>query len=339
MPRTPPISRGPSIDELSQQIKDRLDIPTLAAQLFPGWEPKKSCCSPFRDDRKPSFSVFGDGQEFKDHATGERGDVFDFYVAAKGCDSKEAFRALKEMALGVSVPTPIIRAPAAFPKEEKQRVHPELRTPTAEELRTISEVRAIAVSPLQMAVERGLLHVATSARYNCECLVVTDGTRRNYRARRLDGQKVGASKVVPIEGVEQSWPIGIKEAQAFPCIALCEGEMDFLAAFDRMQACGTESLVAPVCMAGSKSSIPKDVIPLFTGKRVRIFMHADRPGEEARDHWVEQIFNVAKTIDSFEFAGYYQLDESVVTDLNDLLKINPSCFEQHREEIENIMKF
>ena len=72
---------------------------------------------------------------------------------------------------------------------------------------------------------------------------------------------------------------------------------------------------------------------------MRIFMHADESGEKARDRWKDQIFNVARTIDSFDFAGYYQENGDVVTDLNDLLKIHPSCLEEHQEEVENIMKF
>jgi|DEB0MinimDraft_6_1074348.scaffolds.fasta_scaffold136528_2 hypothetical protein len=57
--------------------------------------PKKSCKSPFRDDRKPSFSVF-QGREgiwfFKDHATGDGGNMITLWAEAKGIDSKTACR-------------------------------------------------------------------------------------------------------------------------------------------------------------------------------------------------------------------------------------------------------
>ena len=37
----------------------------------PSWQARKSCRSPFRDDRNLSFSVFEDYHKWKDHATGQ----------------------------------------------------------------------------------------------------------------------------------------------------------------------------------------------------------------------------------------------------------------------------
>jgi CHC2-type zinc finger protein len=72
------------------EIKDRLTIPMLSRELFPDWEPAKSCRSPFRPDNSPSFSVYNDGKLFMDFATGDRGDVIDFYALAKGIRLPEA---------------------------------------------------------------------------------------------------------------------------------------------------------------------------------------------------------------------------------------------------------
>jgi hypothetical protein len=66
------------------EINDRLTIPMLSRELFPDWEPAKSCRSPFRPDHSPSFSVYNDGKLFMDFATGDKGDVIDFYALAKG---------------------------------------------------------------------------------------------------------------------------------------------------------------------------------------------------------------------------------------------------------------
>lgn len=332
---------GPSTDEISQQIKDQITIPVLAEKLFPGWEPKKLGPAPHREDRKPSFSVYKDGKRFKDFATDERGDVFDFYRLATGSDQKAAFKALKEMIFGHSAPSPIIRAPAPVrPEEERQRVHPDLRKPSPEELRVIADLRTIDVAALQLAVDRGFLWTAKSNVYHCEAWIVTDKTRRNYRARRLDGQKWpnGAKSVAPT-GAESSWPIGITEAQYYPCIALCEGEGDFLAAFGHMLASGTEARVAPVCMSGASNRIPAEAIPLFGGKRVRIFVQADRAGENAYFNWGGQLHGIAAAISGFKFTGYYDTNESVVTDLNDLLRIHPDNLEANRKEIDSIMQF
>jgi DNA primase len=56
-------------------------------------------CSPLRDDdRRPSFSIFANGQRFKDHATGETGDSFDFYQRITKMDAKTAWRRFKALA-------------------------------------------------------------------------------------------------------------------------------------------------------------------------------------------------------------------------------------------------
>ena len=53
--------------------------------------------SPVREDRKESLSVFSDGRAFKDHATGDKGDVISFIRYCLGCDFKEAKELLLAM--------------------------------------------------------------------------------------------------------------------------------------------------------------------------------------------------------------------------------------------------
>lgn len=50
--------------------------------------------SPFREDKHPSFSIFGDGKIFKDLATGETGNVITFVVKLKEISTKEAYKLL-----------------------------------------------------------------------------------------------------------------------------------------------------------------------------------------------------------------------------------------------------
>jgi hypothetical protein len=337
---SPKISTGPSIDELSQRIKDRLDLYQLGEILYPGHNfDKNPCENPWVEQATGSFSIFRDGQKFNDFATGDHGDLFDFYSRSKGCDGKEAFRALKEMVLGSGtiVPaTPIIRAPR--PVQIRERIRPVLRVPTPEEVNQIGRLRSIDPDALQIAAGRGLLHTCTSVQYG-ECFVVTDKTGRNDRVRRLDGKPIKLGiKAICTPGSEAAWPIGITEAEDFEAVALTEGEGDCLAAFGFIHSYGADH-VAPVCMGGASVSISPEAIEMFAGKRVRIFVQADRAGEDAWKKWTAQLHKVAAKVDGFDFANYCQSDESIVTDLNDLIRIHPDCFEKHREEIETIMKF
>jgi len=52
--------------------KQRLRIPRLWRLLNIPGKPQVSCHSPFRDDKRASFSIFDEGRQAKDHAKGKR---------------------------------------------------------------------------------------------------------------------------------------------------------------------------------------------------------------------------------------------------------------------------
>jgi hypothetical protein len=167
--------------------------------------------------------------------------------------------------------------------------------------------------------------------------VITDKSRRNYLARRLDGRKWEhiSSKAYTLPDSQAKWPIGIQEAGPFPAIALCEGGPDFLAAFGHALASSVENLVAPVCMAAASYRIPADALPYFERKRVRIFVHDDAPGQEAWERWGGQLYETASRVDGFSFGGLTSITDetdetegSPVTDLNDLLTVSYDCWER-----------
>jgi len=84
-----------------QEAIRRLPIPVLWERLGLRGHVSGNCVvrSPLRDDdRHPSFSIFADGRRFKDHATGETGDSFDFYQRITKTDAKTAWRPFKVLA-------------------------------------------------------------------------------------------------------------------------------------------------------------------------------------------------------------------------------------------------
>jgi hypothetical protein len=86
--------RPPSIEE----IKARIGIPDVWRDLGLPGEPGRSCRSPFREEKHPSFSVYNEGRNFKDHAgDGAQGDVVDFAAKANGCSMEEALAYLREL--------------------------------------------------------------------------------------------------------------------------------------------------------------------------------------------------------------------------------------------------
>lgn len=84
------------------EVKERITITQLGRELYPDWVPARSCRSPFRPDQSPSFSVYNDGKLFMDFATGDKGDVIDFYALAKGVSGPEALNALWDRMRGSS---------------------------------------------------------------------------------------------------------------------------------------------------------------------------------------------------------------------------------------------
>ena len=129
-----------------------------------------------------------------------------------------------------------------------------------------------------------------------------------------------------------AWPIGIREAADFPSIALCEGGPDFLAAhyfalFEQASHHAKRDVQsAPVAVLGAANAIHGDSLPLFAGKRVRIFCHADEAGKKAAGRWAEQLGSVGATVDAFDFAGLVRADGQPAKDLNDCLDLDAAGF-------------
>jgi hypothetical protein len=223
------------------------------------------------------------------------------------------------------------RTNCARPPERHQSLKLEgIRPCTTEELRKFSLLRAIPLKGLQLACKRRLLF-SCAYPYQGLCWIITDDARRNAIARRLDGEPfrdLGSrteegcrTKSRSIRGSEANWPIGIAQANGFPAISLHEGAPDFLTAFWLIWAGAVENLVAPVCITGASCRIHEDALPLFRGKRVRIFGHADKAGRDAVVKWAGQLHTLAE-VDEFEFSGLIKRDGSPVKDLNDFISVD-----------------
>lgn len=322
-----------------EQAKDRLTIRDLWAKFNLPGTPSKSCRCPWREDRKPSFSVSEDGRLFNDFATGEGGDAVDFLALVARLDTVSACRMFLEFAGAVtlSIPTPrTVKLPKPKPS------FPLLEIGTGQDIAALSQLRRIRPAGLQWASERGLLRFWTSERYHVRTWVVIDAECVNAQARRLDGtgwEHLDKAKAWTLHGSWASWPLGIREAQPFPAIALVEGAPDLLAAHYlalREQAshpAKRDAKCAPVAMLGAGLRIHESALALFRGKRVRIFAHDDDPGRNAARVWAEQLASVGVNADAFEFAGLVRADGQPAKDLNDCLLLDEAGFAEIGEEM------
>ena len=156
----------------------------------------------------------------------------------------------------------------------------------------------------------------------------------NAQARRMDGgtweHLEGSPKSWTLRGSWASWPIGANESQPFQNIALCEGSADLLAACHFIH-CKDRADVAPVAMLGASQRIHADALPLFAGKRIRIYPHVDKAGMEAAKRWADQLEAVGAEVDALSFDGLRKDDGSLVGDLNDSVMVCADDFEDVRE--------
>jgi hypothetical protein len=292
--------------------------------------------SPFRADKRPSFSVSRDGKLFNDFATGDGGDVVDFWARATGLPLSDACKSFIEYAgTGRSDIIPIrrITSPASPPAERRKPVLPDMQRGTIKHLKVLSIFRKVSVEGLQLASERGLLWFANL--HKLDAWFITDSERVNAQARRMDGGKWGhlsdPAKAWTLPGCWASWPIGIREAQAFPVIALVEGAPDLLAAHHFIHAEGREKDVAAVAMLGASQRIHETALPLFTGKRVRIYPHLDSAGQAAALRWTSQLESVNAEVDCFDLSGIPTTSGGLLKDLNELSSLSADSFESDRE--------
>ena len=330
-------------DSPLQAALDQLRIPQLGAMFYPDWRAGKSCKSPFREDQNASFSVFDNGSRWRDFSTGEHGDAADFVAMACGLSPDDGARRLIELA-GVLPAAPVRQSSAGREDEEAERARkrsawPAFEKPSGAEIRAISGLRCLSPEGVGIVADRGLLFCCDSG--EGRAWVVTDATRRKAQARRMDGkpwERVGA-KAWTLPGSGAAWPIGLREASSFPAVALCEGGPDLLGAVHLAWCSGVASDIAPVSVLGAANRIPDDALALFAGRRVRIFGHADEPGQAAAARWAGQLAGVGADVDGFDLGGLLQSSGAEVDDVCDFSHLDVDEWERHRDDIEQAFSF
>lgn len=114
--------------------RERLRIAQLWRMLGLRGEAGTTCCSPFREDRHPSFSVFDEGRRFKDFGCPEHhGDAVDFLAIARRLSASEAARELIRMAGLASDVPPAAGAVKIVPKPARLGAMPADAAATWEE--------------------------------------------------------------------------------------------------------------------------------------------------------------------------------------------------------------
>lgn len=196
-----------------------------------------------------------------------------------------------------------------------------MRPGTRDDLEALRVLRRLPVTcGLELATQAGQLWfgVVHDSGERHPAWILTDGSRRHAQARKMDGSlwhfggghKSAKSKT--IWGTQSGWPVGINEVNT-PEIMLVEGAPDFLAAWHFIWAHGRQATTRPVAMFGASNSISAPAHPLFAGRRVRVFPHADAAGQKAGTRWATTLRQAGATVSIYDFAKHR------VKDLNELV--------------------
>ena len=326
-PKRQDAARRESLDE----AKARVTISAAWRALGLPGEPRRSCRSPFREDRHPSFSVFQSDRLWRDHATGERGDVVAFVQRALACGPGEAIRRVLELAGGVS--SPVLLAPRQGASEAPAKRFDglaglQLRRPGREEILRIAGAREWALDVgLQLAADRGLLLTA-DVPHRGEVLpawILTDNVRKSAQARRLDGR--------PWEGdgyafkskslrADAAHPPGLADIveQNRAGVLLCEGEPDALAALLCVWLADASPRVGVLALPGASRPLPASVTDQLRGRRVRIVRQNDEAARRSTLAWLESLAVAGIAADVQPLDGTRDASGNLAKDLADLCR-------------------
>ena len=168
-------------------IRSQLSIHWVWEHLQLPGRPGKNCKSPFRQEKKASFTIYKvvDGSDrFWDHVTGEGGDVTDFWCKARDCDIKTAIAELQEFLRGASRPLET----SVRPQEKRAGIlwPPTIRDATAADCRALGKLRGLRADPFWLGHTLGTLRVAEM--YGQPSWVLTDCAGICGEGRRMDGK-------------------------------------------------------------------------------------------------------------------------------------------------------
>lgn len=298
-----------------KEFKDRYTISDIWNILKLPFSPGKSCYSPFRDETRPSFSVYDNGYKFKDHGTGEGGDVIEFI--------KLAFNGNKDLIkqfINNELSSPsdyMLMAPKCLVEsisEPKVMQIPGTHlTPSESILEQFSISRNISIDLSEKLVIDGNIEFRLIG--NEICYLVTDSKRINGEIRKLDKSLFfSGTKAYPMKGIDKSWLLGGDNIQ-HDFILLCEGATDFISAKALIHE--NNLPISPLALLGAACrNLNDELIDSIKGKHVRIAGDGDRAGLKMINNWTQILNQLDCTVDSMDLP-----EGSDLTDYRNNLKL------------------
>jgi hypothetical protein len=318
------------------EAKERLTINQLWVLFnLPG--DCKSCRCPWRDDQKPSFSVYSSGRKWHDFGTGESGDAIDFLARITHLERRAACRKFVELAPNSGCLSQSTELRTPLRKRVPRRLDfTRFHKGDEAEFCALARLRSVAVEAVHLVSHRELLVFGQV--HGFDSWIVTDREQISAQARRMDGMcyprahSLTERKAHTLAGSLAAWPIGTPNVLSGNTVLFVEGGPDLLAGHHFVYCEKREADCVVVAMLGSSQRIDSRALPsLAAAPHVRFFPHLDQAGSIAAYRWASQLKAAgASKLDAFSFAGLLRADGKFVNDLNDAVFVDADTFEEER---------
>lgn len=235
--------------------------------------------SPFREDANPSFSINIQHGGWNDFATGEKGDIVDFYALKMGLTNKQAFKELAKKYMND------IPSKNGTSKKTLQHKDLDLEKPAPEMVREISKKKA-------RIQEENITATYTYTDINGVALYQSvrfeeEGCEKTFRQRRkMDGDWV--YRLGDVETVLYRLPELIEHIALDRVIYIVEGEKDV----ETLREKGIPATCNPMGAGKWKEEYNTH----FTGARVAILPDNDISGEKHAESVARHLHNIAASI-------------------------------------------
>ena len=255
--------------------------------------------SPFREDSNPSFSLFRDKSDqhwcFKDHATGDAGNMITFVKLGRGLSSNGEAAALIDKELKLNLfKTPRPKSSVEYSERLRNMKLDEFSPLHAEQIASVVGVRG--TEGVFRVFDRGILGAGMMWRSKNggkgypvpDCFFLYDRKTMSATARKLNGERFGDLKsVTPNDWHKQ--PIGISAIYPDAVYGeideavFCEGEKDLIAVMHG----NTHDRAIPICMPSATTNTTQEHAERFANMTCSIYAQADSPGIVAALQWYQ----------------------------------------------------
>jgi hypothetical protein len=294
-----------TFDEIARRcsISEALMITRLALKNSRGCEVAPpsgsgSYRSPFREDSNPSFSLFRDKSDqhwcFKDHATGDAGNMIIFVKLGRGLASNGEAAALIDRELKLHLfKTPRPKSSVEYSERLRNMKLDEFSPLHAEQIASVVGVKG--TEGVFRVLAHKILGTGTLFRHGrngsypeADCFFLYDRSTMSATSRKLSGEKFGDLKsVTPNDWHKQ--PIGISALYPDAVYGeideavFCEGEKDLIAVMHGV----SYNRAIPICMPSVTTTLLPEHAERFANMTCIIYAQADHPGIDAALKWFE----------------------------------------------------